>query len=222
MNQSRKPIIGFVITMLIWINGCTQNQQVVRDIDGNAYRMVRMGNQVWMAEDLRVTHYRNGDPIMHVPQDSLWTVIDFGAWCTYNNQTDSTSGLLFNWYAIQDERQIAPEGWHIPSIDEVKELVVYLGGDTIAGNRLKSDIPFAWSNAIEPTTHPSGFNALPNGYRDPYLGMFHTRGSNGYWWTQTESYELYSWSNRIFNSYANVKREAAQKRCGLSVRCIRD
>jgi uncharacterized protein (TIGR02145 family) len=101
----------------------------VTDYDGNVYQIVLIGGQCWMMENLKVTHYRNGDPIPHVPNIGEWYGLSSGAYCDYNNDPGNveTYGRLYNWYAVDDSRNIAPEGWHVPTDDEWKQLEMYLG-----------------------------------------------------------------------------------------------
>jgi uncharacterized protein (TIGR02145 family) len=211
------------ILLFVAIGPSCKTKGTVTDVDGHVYKTVTIGNQVWMAENLRVTHFRNGEPIIKVDKAMDWISATNGAYCLYMNDTSFNGfGLLYNWYAVNDSRGLAPKGWHIPSIDEVKQLVDFIGGDTIAGDVLKNPETGVWKNANIRYLGLTGFNAIPCGYRDPYLGEFHANGYNGYWWTTTESFEIYAWSQRIFNSYANVQRENQQKNCGLSIRCVKD
>ncbi|MGD8307109.1 MAG: fibrobacter succinogenes major paralogous domain-containing protein [Ignavibacteria bacterium] len=101
----------------------------VTDIDGNVYKAVKIGNQIWMAENLKVTHYRNGDIIPNIVDNKIWSDVSTGAYCYYNNDTAyvDTYGLLYNWYAVTDSANIAPEGWHVPNDEEWKELEMFLG-----------------------------------------------------------------------------------------------
>ena len=104
-------------------------KDTVTDIDGNVYQTVEIGNQIWMAENLKVVHYRNGDPTPKITDNAEWSTSTTGAYCNYSN-VDSladTCGSIYNWYAVCDNRNIAPEGWHVPSDDDWKELEMYLG-----------------------------------------------------------------------------------------------
>lgn len=101
----------------------------VTDIDGNVYKTVTIGNQAWMAENLKVMRYRNGDAIPNVTGGTDWSNLSTGAYCSYDNDDNNidTYGLLYNWYAVDDSRNLAPEGWHVPTDEEWKELEMYLG-----------------------------------------------------------------------------------------------
>lgn len=210
-----------ILSLLIL--SCTSGNDVVTDIDGNVYRTVTIGNQVWMAENLLVTHYRNGDPIDYIASNVQWSNTSAGAYCNYNNDTThaKTYGRLYNWYAVNDPRNIAPEGWRIPTQEDWQMLVNYLGGDTIAGGKLKA-INTGWLHPNNGATNESGFTALPGGYRYTPNGTFYTLGSNGYWWSAFTTIQLYSWTPRVFEDFANVNRESYYKTYGFSVRCIKE
>lgn len=215
----------YAFLFIFLATGCNdQPADTVTDIDGNVYPVVRIGNQVWMAQNLRVTRYRNGVPILLTSGNSEWSNAQTGAFCCYNNDTTYTGnyGLLYNWYAINDKRTIAPEGWHIPDADEIAILVNTLRGDTSAGGFMKTPGTHDWLFPNTGATNASGFAALPGGYRDGNDGWFHTFSSNGYWWHTTGSYELYCWSNRFYNYFAEVKRDPQYFTFGFSVRCIKD
>ncbi len=198
----------------------------VTDIDGNVYQIVKIGNQWWMAENLKVTHYRNGDILHNIFSSSMWKGLSNGAYCFYNN--DNSNGLLYNWYAVNNSRNIAPQGWHIPTDEEWKQLEMYLGMSqsdadntewrgTDEGSKLKSSSE--WNNNGN-GTNESGFTALPGGYRN-YAGEFYVVGDYGYWWSSTE-FGSSAWSRILYYSNSAVRRANNDKRSGFSVRCIMD
>jgi uncharacterized protein (TIGR02145 family) len=199
-------------------------KETVTDVDGNVYATVRIGRQVWMAENLRVLHYRNGDPIAVVPDARTWAQTRDGALCFYRNDSSFSKsyGALYNWYAVHDRRAIAPEGWHLPEPEEIDELVTYLQGDTIAGGKLKEAGSGNWTWPNAGATDEWKFRALPAGYRLGDDGSFHTAGSNAYWWSGNRSFEIFAWSPRIFGSFADAERDKQYLTYGLSVRCIKD
>jgi len=137
------------------------------DIDGNVYETVTIGTQVWMAENLKVTHYRNGNTILHIIDWFSWFTLT-GAYCEYDNDVNNVAvyGRLYNWYAVNDSRYIAPVGWHVPSDAEWLTLVDYLGGDTVADGKMKEIGTTHWVSPNTGATNESGFSALPGGYRD--------------------------------------------------------
>lgn len=192
-------------------------QPPVTDIDGNLYHTTTIGTQVWMAENLKVTKYRNGDPIPSL----LWEYnLKSGAYCTSN----ATYGNLYNWYAINDSRNVAPIGWHVATIEEWTTLINYLGGKSIAGNKLISQ---SWHNNL--TDNSSGFWALPGGEYFPkyssygYGGEFYDQGDRGFWWTSTSQSVDDAWSC-ILNNFGPDPDIVSymDKSWGSSIRCIRD
>lgn len=212
-----------LIFLSIWLFGCKQTNEV-SDVDGNIYKTVKIGEQTWMAENLKVTHYQNGDEIQFVSDNLEWSQQQNGAFCFYNNDSINSKkyGNLYNWYAITDARKIVPKGWHIPTLDEVNQLISYLKGDTTAAAKMKVNGAEFWITQNQYSTNSSGFSALPGGYRFGDDGTFHTLGSNGYWWTSTGSFELFSWSNRSYNVFADINRDKQYLTYGFSIRCVKD
>lgn len=199
----------------------------VTDIDGNVYRTVTIGGQTWMAENLRTTRYRNGDPVPNVSDDSVWFNLSTGAYCNYGNDPNYAAiyGRLYNWYAVYDSRNIAPSGWHVASDDEWTTLVNYLGGPNIAGGKLKEAGTSHWKSPNAGATNESGFSGLPGGYRNPD-GPFHHIGDNGFWWTSTldNTYANRDRAWRLTWHYfdSTVDRNSYYFMGGMSVRCIKD
>ena len=127
--------MGFLGTGCIKEDDNKPETGTVTDIDGNTYVTVKIGEQWWMAENLKVTHYRNGDSIPNITADIQWAALDTGAWCSYDNNPDNVNhyGRLYNWYAVTDSRNIAPAGWHVATNDEWIALITILGGEITAG-----------------------------------------------------------------------------------------
>ena len=208
----------------------------VTDIDGNVYQTVQIGDQVWMAENLKVTHYRNGDAIPNVTSNSEWAGLSTGAYCAYddNESNADTYGYLYNWYAIDDSRNIAPEGWHVPTDAEWKELEMQLGMSqseaddtgwrgTNEGSKLAGNAALWHNGDLENNTNfgTSGFNALPGGYRY-YGGYYGDMGYGGYFWSSTESGSDDAWSRTLGYGSSEVYRYYSYKPGGFSVCCLRD
>ncbi len=227
----------FYLLSFLFLVSCSGIQQVfqsgstvdtVKDIDGNIYKTVKIGNQIWMAENLKVTHYRNGDVIPNLQDDDEWDNED-GSCCSYaNNKANSEIyGLLYNWFAVNDKRQIAPEGWHVPTDSEWQELVDFLGGDALAGGKMKSPGTIdggdgLWSGLNKSTTNESGFSALPGGYRYN-SGVFDGIGTNAYFWSATESTGGTAWHRYLYHGNSEVSRyDYGWKQGGYSIRCIKD
>lgn len=182
----------------------------VTDIDGNVYSTVTIGSQVWMAENLIVTHYLNGDTTE--------------AYYIYNNDESNvaTYGRLYNWYAVNDSRNIAPAGWHVPSDSEWQVLIDYLGGDGVAGGKMKEAGTTHWSSPNTGATDESGFTALPGGFRQSGTGHFHGIGTHGYFWSSTGNGGSTAWTRHLYHDNAGVYRVYNYKDYGMSVRCVRD
>jgi uncharacterized protein (TIGR02145 family) len=194
----------------------------VTDIDGNVYTTVTIGNQVWMAENLKTTRYNNGDSIPTGLSDNDWQNTTSGACAIYNNNAanNSTYGKLYNWYAVNDPRNLSPGGWHAPTDAEWTTLVTYLGGDGVAGGKLKEAGTAHW-NGPNGASNKSKFTALPGGQRSWY-GPYATLGTYGYWWSSSEGFASGSWGWTMVNSLDSVKRFNYTKKVGFSIRCLKN
>ena len=210
------------------------------DIDGNEYRTIGIGNQVWMAENLRVTHYRNGDPIRHVTGEGdiwLWGNLTEGAWCSYENTKDvdqiATYGLLYNWYAVDDERGLCPSGWHVPTDEEWGVLVEYVdagdgatsidGINSLVGGRLKETGILHWDYPNRFADNSSGFTAIPGGERLTSWNLeFRAKGYNCFMWSSSLWEGLVPQYRNINTDFATIGRHTGSVNTGLSVRCIKD
>jgi uncharacterized protein (TIGR02145 family) len=197
------------------------NTGTMTDIDGNQYQIVKIGDQIWMAENLKVTHYSNGDPIPNVT--NLWGTLTSGAYCVYNNNNDlmDTYGILYNWFAVNDTRKIAPEGWHMPTDEEWQTLVDYLGGPSVAGGKLKETGTTHWAYPNTGATNSSGFNAIPGGYCHTN-GLFYYMGAFSVWWSSTQYNSNYSWYRSISYSGPGIDRDRYYKTLGHSVRLVKN
>ena len=196
----------------------------VSDIDGNIYTTLKIGNQTWMTENLKVKHYRNGAPIPIVSDTIDWGALTSGAFCFYNNDSSNqrTYGVLYNWYAVNDNRKIAPVGWHIPTDEDWTILISYLGNSDTAGGRMKEAGTAHWNSPNTGATNESGFTALPGGYRYTDNGSFRQMGHDGDWWSCTEVDSSYAWFRNIYYNYPTSGRYYYKKQNGFSVRCVQD
>lgn len=190
-----------------------------------ASKEVTIGKQVWMTQNLNVDKFRNGDPIPEAKTDEEWSKAGENgepAWCYYNNNPDNGDryGKLYNWYAVNDPRGLAPEGWKIPSDEEWSRLADFLGGESVAGTKMKStDFWDDYEGKSGNGTNESGFSGLPGGYRD-LIGTFGSIGKVGLWWSSTEDD---AWNRSLNYGNGNVGRGLnIFKNLGLSVRCLRD
>ena len=192
------------------------------DSDGNTYPTITIGNQVWMAENLKVTHYRNGDAIPNETDAGTWAGLSTGAYCWYDNDqtTNEKYGVLYNWYAVDDSRGLCPEGWHVPTHAEWTTLTTYLGGTSVAGGKMKATSDL-WTSPNIAATNSSSFSGLPGGYRGSD-GSFYSIGSGGLWWSSTEYSSSGAWGRYLSYDDGTVYVYNYVKRSGFSVRCLRD
>lgn len=195
----------------------------VTDIDGNIYATIKIGSQWWMAENLEVTHYRNGTALPNITDNISWGGLITGAYC--NNQNDTANaaiyGRLFNWYAVNDSRNIAPAGSHVPTNAEWQTLIDYLGGEWVAGGKMKEAGITHWINPNADATNESGFSALPGGIRTD-LGYYGGIGYQALFWSITEYDSDNALSLELAYDFAAALREYDPKTCGFSVRCVKD
>ncbi len=207
------------------------------DIDGNIYPIIKIGTQWWMAENLKVTKYRDGTSITHVTDNHAWASLSTEAYCIYDNSSGNsdTYGALYNWYAVTDAHNIAPEGWHVPTDAEWKELEMALGMSqseaddagyrgTNEGSKLAGNADLWSSGALENNSEfgTSGFTALPGGHRHYLYGISVGMGDLGFFWSATEYSSTYAWPRYLANNYSVVTRSFLNKRYGFAVRLLRD
>jgi uncharacterized protein (TIGR02145 family) len=194
----------------------------VIDIDGNKYDTIAIGTQTWMVENLKTTHYRNGDPIPVLADSAQWNNDLIGAYCNYDNNTGNgnTYGHLYNWYAVNNPAGISPTGWHIPTDSEWSVLATYLGGDSLAGGVMKSTGTTLWNTLNSGATNSSGFTGLPAGNR---LNNESFYGINNYshFWSSTAINDSTSWSRYLYYFDSELYRYYSGKDVGFSCRCIK-
>jgi uncharacterized protein (TIGR02145 family) len=197
------------------------NTLPVTDIDGNTYLPVTICNQTWTKSNLNVSHYRNGDEIPQVTDPTQWANLTTGAWCYYNNDPANGAiyGKMYNWYAVNDPRGLAPQGWHVPTDTEWNTLIYCLGGNTVAGGKMKEVGTTYWSTPNLGATNSSRFTGLPGGQRN-YFGNFETI-QIGSWWSSSEIGN-FAYQRSIFYDTTTVVRSGLGKLTGIYVRCIKD
>jgi uncharacterized protein (TIGR02145 family) len=200
----------------------------ITDINVNVYDTVRIGSQLWMKVNLNTTRYRNGDPIPNVTDPTAWAALTTGAYCYFDNDSATyaaTYGKLYNWYAVNDPRGLAPAGWHVPSDAEWTTIETCLGGASVAGGKMKETGTTHWTTPNTRATNSSGFTGLPGGLRD-FDGAFDDVGGNGNWWSSTKASTTRitsgAWARFLTPGSDNVDGYGGNKRFGLSVRCLRD
>lgn len=230
-----------IIFLFIFLYSCKKERKkettpanetgTVVDIQGHVYNTVKIGNQWWMAENLQVTLYNDSSLIFEVrstDHDTIWANQQSGAYCS----VDSRFGLLYNWYAVNDHKKIAPKGWHIPNDEEWKELEIELGMDdteasktawrgTKERDKLIKEKSTDWGkDAYEFVgTNESGFTALTGGCRlfNGTMG----EGKSGYWWTSSLNGNE-AWYRYLSAFHTNIYRYHTYKNYGFSVRCVKD
>lgn len=192
--------------------------------DYQKYKAIKIGNQIWMAENLRTKYFTNGDLIND--GTGIGDISDLSNpkyWFSYDEDISfiPTYGRLYTWFTLSDNRNICPCNWHIPDNTEWKELADYLGGEFIAGGELKEQGTEHWFSPNEGATNGSGFTALPGGMRG-YGGSYGNLGYSGNWWSldETTPSEAYSWALSFNNT--NFYYGGSSKKVGFSVRCIKD
>ena len=187
------------------------------------FNSVKIGNQIWMTENLNVDRFRNGDAILEAKTAEEWKAAGNTkrpAWCYYDNAPANGEkyGKLYNWYAVKDTRGLALVGWHVPSDAEWTILSNYIGGENVAGKSMKSTA--GWYNNGN-GTNSRGFSGLPGGYRLS-SGDFSYVGYYGYWWSASEVNESFAWDWKLGNYFSGLDRFYHAKYNGFSVRCIKD
>jgi uncharacterized protein (TIGR02145 family) len=198
--------------------------ELLNDASGNSYKTVKIGDQIWMAENLNTDRFQNGDLITEVKVDGEWNLAGNNnqpAWCFYNNDSiySVEYGRLYNWYAVADTRGLCPIGWHIPSNEDWIELTDILGGDEVAGGKMKS--LNLWNAPNWFATDESNFNGLPGGYRN-FVGKFFSFGFYGLWWSSSEYSSINVRSRTLYYTSNNATLDNFNKQNGLSVRCLLD
>jgi len=241
MFASNKMFVsGIILVFTIFLFACdkknptesTQNNNTgpLTDIDGNVYQTVLIGDQWWITENLKVTHFRNGDPIPDVTDATAWAALSTSAYCAYDNNEGNTAtyGYLYNWYAVNDDRNIAPEGWHVATESDWNELERHLGMNTSAasilgwrgvdeGNKMKSTT--GWG-PNDNGNNESGLSLLPGGTRGND-GSFNSLGDGGCFWSSSRSTN-FAWYRWLGVQESRVFRGSYHKGFACSVRLIKN
>jgi uncharacterized protein (TIGR02145 family) len=199
---------------------------ITTDIDGNTYQLVTICNQTWMQSNLNVSHYRNGDVIPQVTDPTAWSSLTTGAWCYYNNDTANGTvyGKLYNWYAVNDPRGLSPLGWHVPTDAEWTNLTGCLGGESLAGGKMKATT--LWDSPNTGASNSCGFTSLPGGVRYSN-GTFQFKGYSSNFWTSTLDWISTLNNTAFYRNNVSVNASVFRGNDGninnaLSVRCVKD
>ena len=199
----------------------------ISDVEGNSYKTVTIGTQTWMAENLKVSKYSDGTTIPNITDNTQWQNNTTGAWSYYNNDVANNAkyGKLYNWYAVSKttngNKNVCPTGWHVPTDAEWTVLTDYLGGETVAGGKMKEVGTTSWNSPNTEATNISLFTGLPGGAR-VFNGEYSIIGYGGLWWSSLEDATGNAWYRVMGNSGGSANRILFGKKVGLSVRCLRD
>ena len=213
--------------ILILTASCKKDKEdppeTVTDADGNVYTAVTVGTQTWMVDNLRTTKYNDGTSIPLVTDNNQWKNLNTAAFCWYNNNAATYKdpyGALYNWFAVNTGK-LCPTGWHVPTHAEWTILTEYLGGEVVAGGKLKESGILHWDSPNVDATNESGFSGLPGGGRQD--GEFLFLGISGSWWSATESNADWAYERGLnYNSGSVFWVSFNPKTNGYSVRCLKD
>jgi uncharacterized protein (TIGR02145 family) len=227
-------MVIFLMFLSVSFKGIAQGSpKTIKDIDDNVYKTVTIGKQIWMAENLKTTKYNDGTAIPNITVAGTWAAANTGAYCDYSNTTanSTTYGRLYNWYAVDNNadtkvasnggKNVCPTGWHVPTDAEWTTLTTYLGGESVAGGKLKETVIPHWKTPNTGATNEIGFTALPSGCRSN-LGTFNSIASSGILWSSTEGSATDAYNRIMYYNYTDVYSFASFKPSGFSVRCIKD
>jgi len=237
MKLKSKIWIPAIVAVLVLISGCKKDHDIVipppmtpwiiygslTDLDGNIYKTIPIGSQTWMVQNLKTTRYNDGTSIPLVIDGTFWSNLSTPAYCWQKNDPAYrvTYGLLYNWYAVNTGK-LCPSGWHVPSEAEWNRMTDYLGGENIAGGKLKETGFRHWDSPNTGATNESYFRAFPGGNRiNGPDASFNNLREMGYWWT-TSSGEDWAANRLMYYNSNHVQKSICPKRWGLSVRCVRD
>jgi uncharacterized protein (TIGR02145 family) len=223
--------VTVIVTLFSFIackkSNTEQSRIECEDIDGNVYGTLKICFINWTVENLKTSHYRNGDLIPQVQDNTQWENLTTGAWSWYKNDSINYSsyGKLYNWYAINDSRGLAPSGWEVPTEDDWNQLTSCLGGEYVAGAKMKTrgtiqELNGLWDAPNVILEPYSNFNGLPGGYRD-ISGHFIGMGSYNYWWSSTAANSTMARMRVVINFLGNINKGSFGPNYGFYVRCVR-
>lgn len=222
INSSRHL---FAVMLLLLIATCKKpemNTDIITDIDGNVYHTIIIGEQVWMAKNLRTTRFNDGTIIPNVIHGTEWSGMSTPAFCWFNNDDSLyriTYGGLYNWYTVNTGK-LCPVGWRVPDDADWTRLTDQLKGEDAAGGKLKETGTEHWNSPNTAATNETGFTALPGGLR-LHKGKFEYLGKYSIWWSSTSNNHS-AWCRLLNYENSLVYRFDDDKRTGLSIRCVRE
>ncbi len=213
-----------LLVALIVVTGCNKDEKdgsTVKDYDGNVYKTITIGSQVWMASDLKTTRMNDGTVIQLVTDNGEWKNIVVPGYCWYGNNPCKGYGALYNWYAAGNDK-LCPTGWKVPANSDWHVLTEYLGGEAVAGGKMKSPGTEYWDEPNLDATNTSGFSGLPGGMRSfTCTGSFSSIKRFGYWWSSEEGSTTEAWLRSLNYDNGHINTGKWNKTNGCSVRCIK-
>lgn len=223
VNNNDAANKAYVDALLAKISEIEVLSTKIKDVDDNLYSAVKIGDQIWMKNNLKTTRYNDGTDIPLVTDAVVWTGLSTPAYCWYDNDKETygnTYGALYNWYVVETD-MLCPTGWHVPSDAEWTTLINYLDGESVAGGKLKETGYIHWPSPNTGATDESDFTALPGGYQGSN-GIFYFIGYHGYWWSSSESNTNNAWFLSLIDTDNTAQRLNFIKTYGFSIRCIKD
>jgi uncharacterized protein (TIGR02145 family) len=213
---------GALFTIILILSIFISCSRTLKDQDGNSLGMIKVGDQLWMSENLNVSHFRNGDEIPEAKSNEEWVRLGYErkpAWCYGKNNPDNSNkyAKLYNWYAVNDPRGLAPKGWHVASFEEWTSFINTMGNEVLAAM-------FMRGSGLRQIENRSGTIVVkfpPGGARDANGGYFNA-GSHGYWWSATENGDIFAWGKLLNFVECNLYSLDYNKAAGFSVRCVRN
>ena len=199
----------------------------ITDSEGNTYKTVYIGTQQWMAENLKVSKYNDGTTIPNVEDNTKWSKLTSGAWSHYNNDAANNAkyGKLYNWYAVSPttngNKNVCPTGWHVPTDAEWTVLTDYLGGESVAGGKMKELGTTSWKSPNKHATNMSLFTGIPGGARSSD-GRYGAIDLGANWWSSTENNSTNAWYRGLGSFSGSAGSYDDSKMVGCSVRCLKD
>lgn len=224
MKEKIPPFVLILIALVMVLTGCRKAEKPLdplADIDGNVYKTVTIDSRIWMAENLKTTRYNDGGGIPLTTDANVWNNLASDGFCWYNNDASykDTYGALYNGYAVATGN-LCPSGWHVPSIEEWRELSRLLGDSAKAGSKMKEAGTDHW---LPPNTsnNSSGFNALPSGIRY-FEGTYSSINTYAGIWSSSEVAQGDIWCAGLYYAESSLSLNHKNKKYGFSVRCIKD
>jgi len=218
-----KKIQFILVVFLFQIS--EKQAQTITDIDGNSYNTITLGAQTWTKENLKTTHFNNGDVIATTTMATNNGPASIYQWLyNYDSLSNAVYGRLYTWYAVVDERNLCPAGWHVPSDTDWDALAIFLGGDSIGGGKMKETGTSHWSGTDVTVTNSSAFTGLPGGFRGNPSGFSSISAVGNFWastpWGSSSFQRAYTYRLKVGTS--DLEQSVAVANCGMSVRCVMD